>query len=204
MKRYMILGFALLALVLIYLFQRVSYADMLNSILPEVLKIRNANAIFIFNRTVRLILNDTACMVIIWTLFQQTKFLKAAFLVFLVELLIILPLYFTVKLSLEGDSELSSPFLSQIHRMIVNPLLMFLLMFGFLYQKLNPNPSPRWEGLACPPARSFTEAGGEGYSSISITIQFTAYRSLNTAYRLLITAYRLPFTIPHFPITFRN
>ena len=143
MKRYMILGFALLALVLIYLFQRVSYADILNSILPEVLKIRNANAIFIFNRTVRLILNDTACMVIIWTLFQQTKFLKAAFLVFLVELLIILPLYFTVKLSLEGDSELSSPFLSQIHRMIVNPLLMFLLMFGFLYQKLNPNPSPR-------------------------------------------------------------
>jgi exosortase F-associated protein len=85
-------------------------------------------------------------MVIIWTLFQQTKFLKAAFLVFLVELLIILPLYFTVKLSLEGDSELSSPFLSQIHRMIVNPLLMFLLMIGFLYQKLNPNPSPRGEG----------------------------------------------------------
>jgi len=138
MKRYIILGFALLALVLIYLFQRVSYADMLNSILPEALEIRNANAIFIFNRTVRLTLNDTACMVIIWTLFQQTKYLKAAFLVFLVELLIILPLYFTIKLSLEGDSELSSPFLSQIHRMIVNPLLMFLLMIGFLYQRLNP------------------------------------------------------------------
>ncbi len=138
MKRYMILGFALLALVLIYLFQRVSYADMLNSILPQALEIRNANGVFIFNRTGRLILNDTACMVIIWTLFQQTKYLKAAFLVFLVELLIILPLYFTIKLSLEGDSELSSPFLSQIHRMIVNPLLMFLLMIGFLYQRLNP------------------------------------------------------------------
>ncbi len=139
MKRYMLLGFALLALVLIYLFQRVSYANIFNSILPQALEIKNANAIFIFNRTGRLILNDTACMVIIWALFQQTKFLKAAFLVFLVELLIILPLYFTIKLSLEGDSELSSPFLSQIHRLIVNPLLMFLLMIGFLYQRLNPN-----------------------------------------------------------------
>jgi exosortase F-associated protein len=136
MKRYMILGFALLALVLIYLFQRVSYADILNSILPEALEIRNANAVFIFNRTGRLILNDTACMVIIWTLFRQTKFLKAAFLVFLVELLIILPLYFTIKLSLEGDSELSSPFLSQIHRIIVNPLLMIILIVAFYYQKL--------------------------------------------------------------------
>jgi hypothetical protein len=52
MKRYILLGFALLALVLIYLFQRVSYADILNSILPEALEIRNANPVFIFNRTV--------------------------------------------------------------------------------------------------------------------------------------------------------
>ena len=146
MKRYILLGFALLALVLIYLFQRVSYADILNSILPEILEIRNPNPVFIFNRVIRLILNDAACMVIIWAVFQQTKFLRAAFLVFVVELLIILPLYFAIKLSLEGDSELSSPFLSQIHRIIVNPLLMFLLMIGFLYQKLNPNPSPRGEG----------------------------------------------------------
>ncbi len=146
MKRYILLGFALLALVLIYLFQRISYADILNSILPEILEIRNPNPVFIFNRVLRLILNDAACMVIIWAVFQQTKFLRAAFLVFVVELLIILPLYFAIKLSLEGDSELSSPFLSQIHRIIVNPLLMFLLMIGFLYQKLNPNPSPRGEG----------------------------------------------------------
>jgi exosortase F-associated protein len=146
MKRYILLGFALLALVLIYLFQRISYADILNSILPEILEIRNPNPVFIFNRVIRLILNDAACMVIIWAVFQQTKFLRAAFLVFVVELLIILPLYFAIKLSLEGDSELSSPFLSQIHRIIVNPLLMFLLMIGFLYQKLNPNPSPRGEG----------------------------------------------------------
>jgi hypothetical protein len=93
MKRYILLGFALLALVLIYLFQRVSYADILNSILPEILEIRNPNPVFIFNRVIRLILNDAACMVIIWAVFQQTKFLKAAFLVFLVELLIILASY---------------------------------------------------------------------------------------------------------------
>jgi exosortase F-associated protein len=146
MKRYILLGFALLALVLIYLFQRVSYADILNSILPEILEIRNPNPVFIFNRVLRLILNDAACMVIIWAVFQQTKFLRAAFLVFWSNFSLFCHSTLSIKLSLEGDSELSSPFLSQIHRIIVNPLLMFLLMIGFLYQKLNPNPSPRGEG----------------------------------------------------------
>ena len=47
----MILGFALLALVLIYLFQRVSYAEMLNSILPQALEIKNANAEIILHAT---------------------------------------------------------------------------------------------------------------------------------------------------------
>ncbi len=61
--------------------------------------------------------------------------MKVAFLLFLVELFIILPLYFWIKLSTEGDSELSSPLLSQIHRLIINPTLMILLIVSFLYQK---------------------------------------------------------------------
>jgi hypothetical protein len=53
-----------------------------------------------------------------------------------VEVFLLLPAYFIVKLTLEGDSEISSPLLSQIHRLIVNPLLMFLLMVGFVYQRV--------------------------------------------------------------------
>lgn len=134
-KRYGWLSLAILALFFIYLFQRISYAAVLNSILPGAWEIKNANAVFVFNRTLRLVLNDAACMVIIWALFKEAKYVRAAFLVFLGELLIILPVYFIIKLSLEGDSELSSPLLSQVHRIIVNPLLMLLLIVGFIYQR---------------------------------------------------------------------
>lgn len=55
--------------------------------------------------------------------------------VFLLELLIVLPFYMVAKLTLEGDSEISAPLLSFIHRLIVNPLLMMVLLAGLLYQK---------------------------------------------------------------------
>lgn len=93
------------------------------------------NAIFALNRTARLTLNDLACFLIILAVFREKKYLKLAFFVFLVELMVILPVYLVVKLGLEGDSEISSPLLSQVHRLIVNPMLMILLMAGFLYQR---------------------------------------------------------------------
>src|SRR5690606_25073246 len=93
------------------------------------------NVVFIVNRTVRLILNDLACMLLIFAIFQKRQYLVVAFYVFLFELLILLPVYFTVKLSLEGDSEISSPLLSFIHRLIVNPMLMVVLIGGFFYQR---------------------------------------------------------------------
>jgi exosortase F-associated protein len=118
-------GFAVLCAV--YLFQRFNLAGLLGNFHP--------NAIFVINRTARLILNDLACLLIIFALFQEAKYLKIAFWVFLIELLVILPVYMAVKLSLEGDSEISSPLLSQVHRLIVNPMLMILLIAGFLFQR---------------------------------------------------------------------
>jgi exosortase F-associated protein len=137
MKRYITMGLALLTLVLIYLFQKVSYAEIINGVLPPNMSLNNPYGIFIFNRTLRLILNDIACMLLIWSLFQEVKYVQVAFVVFLVELLVILPVYFLIKLNLEGTSELSSPFLSQIHRIIINPLLMIILILGFFYQKVS-------------------------------------------------------------------
>ncbi|MEX2234241.1 MAG: exosortase F system-associated protein [Cyclobacteriaceae bacterium] len=119
-------GIAILGLV--YLFQRINLAVLLGDFHP--------NVIFVINRTTRLILNDLACFLIIFALFRENKYLKIAFWVFLFELLVILPVYLVVKLSLEGDSEISSPLLSQVHRLIVNPMLMILLMAGFIYQRI--------------------------------------------------------------------
>jgi len=125
----LILGF-------IYLFQRVNFLQGV----CDLLKIQSANLhpywFFIVNKTFRLIVNDLACFMIIFALFQERKHLKIAWYFFLFEILVLLPVYFILKLNLEGDSEISSPLLSQIHRMIVNPMLMILLMVGFFYQKL--------------------------------------------------------------------
>jgi exosortase F-associated protein len=137
----LIIGTALLVLIAVYLLQRFSYAHAFNSLLPESLQIVNRNTIFVINKTIRLILNDVACVCLIYALFPGRNYLRAAFYLFLIELFIILPVYFGFKLSLEGDSEISSPLLSQVHRLIVNPLLMFLLMIGFLHQRLKQEKS---------------------------------------------------------------
>ncbi len=117
----------MLLLAFVYLFQRHSFWTGFDGMHP--------NIIFALNRTARLTLNDLACFLIIFAVFREKKYLKLAFLLFLVELLVILPVYLIAKLGLEGDSEISSPLLSQIHRLIVNPMLMILLMAGFFYQR---------------------------------------------------------------------
>ena len=123
---------AITVLILVYIFQRISLAGIMG-LEAETL---HPNVVFILNRTVRLIINDVACFLLIYVFFQEKKYLKLAFWVFLIELLVILPVYFVIKLSMEGDSEISSPLLSQIHRLIVNPTLMILLILGFFYQRL--------------------------------------------------------------------
>lgn len=137
MKKKLLITGALIILAAVYLQQRFNYAVLLNYILPQALDISHGNVVFIVNKTIRLILNDLACLMLITALFPGKFYMKAALYLFLIELFLMLPIYFIVKLNLEGPSEISSPLLSQIHRLIVNPLLMFLLMIGFLYQRLS-------------------------------------------------------------------
>jgi exosortase F-associated protein len=132
--------FAVLCLALIYLFQRVNYFEAITAGLHISTSGWSPTLVFVFNKTLRLILNDFACFLLILAIFRHRKYLHAAFFLFLVEIGILLPLYFVLKLNLEGTSEISSPLLSQIHRLIVNPTLMVLLMMGFVFQKLKGNP----------------------------------------------------------------
>ena len=123
---------ALLMLAMIYLFQRFDFSMLLPGREEQIF---HPYFSFVFNKTIRFIFNDLACLLLISALFEGRKYMKVAVLVFLFELLIILPLYFVLKLNLEGDSEISSPLLSQIHRLIVNPTLMILLIIAFFYQR---------------------------------------------------------------------
>lgn len=135
------IGVALVILATVYIRQQFSYAGALNVVLPDAWQLTHPYTVFVVNKTIRLILNDIACMMLIHALFSERMYLKVAFWLFLIELFVVLPVYVVVKLNLEGDSEISSPLLSQIHRLIVNPLLMFLLMIAFLYQKITKPPA---------------------------------------------------------------
>lgn len=129
--RLFLIGLAVTILVIVYLFQRVD----LIALFRDADDVVNPNLVFVINRYIRLIFNDLACIIIIYSLFGERKYMVLAFWIFLFELVVLLPLYLVIKLDLEGPSEISSPLLSQIHRLIVNPTLMLLLIAGFLYQK---------------------------------------------------------------------
>jgi len=131
--KYFLVAISLLLLALLYVFQQFDYLDFVTGIfrLPR----PGPTPSFIFNKTLRLILNDLLCFLLIFALFGETKYLKVAFLVFCFEFFLVLPLYLVVKLTMEGSSEISSPLLSQIHRLIVNPMLMLMLIVAFYYQR---------------------------------------------------------------------
>jgi exosortase F-associated protein len=126
---------ALCILALTYLFQRVDFFQSIErwvGLAPETF---HPFTNFVVNKTLRLMINDLACFILIFVFFRERKYLKVAFFIFLFEIVIVLPIYFVLKLSLEGDSEISSPLLSQIHRLIVNPTLMILLIISFFYAR---------------------------------------------------------------------
>lgn len=129
-KRCIVFLFAFMTLVLVFVFQKFSYYHFLFSFTSNV----HPYTIFIFNKSVRLILNDTACLFMIYALFYDYRYVKIGGYVQLLEMFVVLPLYFVIKLNFEGDSEISSPLLSQFHRLIINPTLMVLLMIGFYVQ----------------------------------------------------------------------
>ena len=132
--KFILIGVSLLGLALIYFFQRIDYLNLIFRFVGGK-EIASPNLVFAFNKTLRLVLNDLLCFLLIYALFNEKKYLRIAFWVFCFELFFVLPLYLIVKLSMEGDSEISSPLLSQIHRLIVNPMLMLILIVSFYYQR---------------------------------------------------------------------
>ncbi|MBX2966869.1 MAG: exosortase F system-associated protein [Cyclobacteriaceae bacterium] len=129
---FLVLGVAGLAFV--YLFQRTDALGWLCQCHA------GANVHFIFNRSLRLVLNDLLMLGIIHVWFQNASVTKLAFWVQLVDMFLLLPLYLILKLSLEGDSEISSPLLSQLHRLIVNPTLMILIIPAVYFQRFTKQP----------------------------------------------------------------
>ncbi len=123
----------LFGLVLVYLFQYFSYWDIsLKAVYPEA----SLSVQFIFNKSVRFLINDLLVVWLIWIVFNNKDYVRLGMAIQLIEMLVLLPLYFILKIELEGPTEISSPLLSQFHRLIINPVLIMVFFFGLILSEL--------------------------------------------------------------------
>ncbi len=87
---------------------------------------------FIVNKAGRYLLNDLFSISIIYGIFYEKKYARFAFLVMIFGLLVLLPIYIFIYLK---QPEGFSSMLSHLHRVVMNPVLMMLLIPAFFYQK---------------------------------------------------------------------
>jgi exosortase F-associated protein len=87
---------------------------------------------FIINRTVRFFINDIFALGLIYALFPQKKYMVFALWVQMLGVLFGLFPYFVLKVFFINYN---GPLLSFLHRLILNPTLLLLLIPAFYYQE---------------------------------------------------------------------
>jgi exosortase F-associated protein len=130
-RRLWLLALAVVGLGAMFLFQGFDWLSVLFGIETH------PYAHFAVKRFMRLFINDSFMLLLIYAWFDDKSITQLAWKLQLVDTFILLPLYLVIKLYLEGDSEISSPLLSQFHRLIVNPTLMILLIPGVYFQRMS-------------------------------------------------------------------
>jgi exosortase F-associated protein len=119
---------ALAGLLFVFLFQRVDIA--------EAIGIQGAIPRFITNRSLRFIMNDLLMLLLIYGLFQERKYVLFAIGVQVFGLVVVLIPYFILKVNFPAYN---GPLISFLHRLVLNPLLMALLIPAFFYQQKYSN-----------------------------------------------------------------
>ena len=87
---------------------------------------------FIVNRTIRFLLNDNLVLLLIYGLFYQKKYVKFGLAVEGFGLIFLLLPYFILRFYTAIDHT----YISFIHRLIINPTLMLLLIPAIYLQKV--------------------------------------------------------------------
>ena len=123
-----LIALAVLGIMLTFLFQEFAFLSNLNI---------SGNAQFILRKVLRVLLNDFFMLIFIAAWFKEWRITRLAIAVQLIDSLILLPSYLVLKLWAEGNAEISIPLLSQLHRLIINPTLMILLIPAVYFQRLS-------------------------------------------------------------------
>lgn len=118
---------SIVGLVAVFIFQRWDVAALFNIETPIYR--------FLFNRTIRFLLNDAFAIGLIYALFRERKYILFAIYVQVAGVILFLLPYFILKLYFPGYN---GPLISFLHRLILNPTLLLLLIIAFYYQRVGP------------------------------------------------------------------
>ena len=114
-----------LGLLMVFLFQRVDVAAAIG--------VDNTGiARFLVNRTIRFLVNDAFAIGLIYALFATRKYVMFAIYVQVFGVVAFLIPYFILKVYYPSYN---GPYLNFLHRLILNPTLLLLLIPAFYYQK---------------------------------------------------------------------
>jgi exosortase F-associated protein len=123
--RYFVFGsVAIVGLISIFLFQRFDIAAYIG--------MQNAAGKFFVNRSIRFVLNDVLAILLIYSLFKKRKYVLFALWVQLAGMGLILLPYFVIKFYYPSYN---GPLVSFLHRLVLNPTLLLLLIPAFYYQE---------------------------------------------------------------------
>jgi exosortase F-associated protein len=122
--RYVIGIASAMALLMIFLFQGLNPAKLMG--------VYDKYTAFLVNRMIRFFLNDLFAFGLIYALFPYRKYLVFALWIQLAGVIFFLIPYFIVKYYYP---HYNGPLINYLHRLILNPTLLLLLIFGFYYQR---------------------------------------------------------------------
>ncbi len=138
LRRLLFIGGGVLGLALVYLLQsRLDFYTLLFEFkLPQPIDYGQLEVIptvpFIVNKVLRYLLNDLFSIAIIYGLFYERKYARFAMYVMFFGLFVLVPAYIALYLS---QPEGFSSMLGHLHRVVMNPVLMMLLVPAFFYQR---------------------------------------------------------------------
>ena len=111
-------------LIAVFLFQQIDVAALIG------VEVKSSR--FLINRTIRFLLNDALALGLIYALFKERKYVIFALYVQLAGIFLFLLPYFILKIYFP---RYNGPLISFLHRLILNPTLLMLLIPAFYYQK---------------------------------------------------------------------
>jgi exosortase F-associated protein len=117
--------FCVVGLIGVFLFQRVDIAANLGIASESINK-------FLINRSIRFVVNDALAIGLIYALFSERKYVVFAVYVQVAGMVLFLFPYFLLKIYFP---RYNGPLISFLHRLVLNPTLLMLLIPAFYYQK---------------------------------------------------------------------